>query len=157
MRLKLPFALALLGAFSCCIAQEGSPVASRTPHFHWSVRKAVELPDNVNLANSKDLTPAERDGLIRRMESELRPWMREYGLESDQQLRKVARETRIKLTDLDGDGVPEVILQANDIMAGCGSVNCPVWILKKATNGYKKLLDTRAKDGIGGFELISRS
>ena len=128
---------------SCCFAQDHSYLASTPSHFHWSPRRAVVLRDDINPANFRELTPLERDALIQGMESELRPRMRRYGLDSKEQRRKVARETHVKLIDLDADWVPEVILQADDIQAGCGAANCPLWILKSqravTRSGWKRV------------------
>jgi hypothetical protein len=57
--------------------------------------------------------------------------------------------------DLNGDQIPEAVLQAYDMREGCGATgNCPVWVFRWHSGEWQKILDTRDKDGIGGVELI---
>jgi hypothetical protein len=73
---------------------------------------------------------------------------------SESELRKVAAQSRYKFIDLNEDGIPEVIVQPVGLKAGCGATgNCPFWVFLKTAHGYKMILDTRDKDGIGGIEL----
>jgi hypothetical protein len=69
--------------------------------------------------------------------------MSDLEIGSEQQLRKVALDTRIKMTDLNDDGVPEVVAQP---MAGCRATgNCLFWIFQKALGGYRLLLEGEAQ------------
>ena len=137
----------------------GQNAASQAPsssHFYWSIRKAHELYYNQTIRNSPGLGPAERAMLIKTVAGLIRPFMEDREISSERELRQIAANTRVELVDLDGDGIPEVIAQANDIRAGCGATgNCVFWVFKKASGGYKLLLDTRDKDGIGGAESIT--
>jgi hypothetical protein len=75
---------------------------------------------------------------------------------SERELRHVVRETRIKLVDLNNDGIAEVLAQAYGLKEGCGGTgNCSFWVFQKTATGFKKLLDTRGKDGVGGIQLIT--
>jgi len=67
----------------------------------------------------------------------------DFGIESVVELRKAALDTRIKLLDLNGDGVAEVAAQG---MIGCGATgNCPFWVLRKTKEGYELILEGEAQ------------
>jgi hypothetical protein len=125
-------------------------------HFYWSIRKAHELDYNRTIRNSPDLSPTQRAALLKTVAALIRPFMEDSEIGSEHELRQLAANTRVELIDLDGDGTPEVITQANGLKAGCGATgNCAFWVFKKVTDGYKLLLDTRDKEGIGGAELLT--
>jgi len=108
------------------------------------------------IRNSPELTSPEESELIKKIAALVRPFIGDRQNTSERELRQLAANTRVELVDLDGDGAPEVIAQANDIMLGCGATgNCAFWIFKKASTGYKLLLDTREGDGIGGAQLLT--
>jgi len=145
-------AMALLLSAACMAAQ---PSASE-PHFYWSLSKSHELPYHHNLGNAKELSEGDRAALIRQVMQLVRPFMEDNEIANEAELRKLARNTRIELVDLNGDNKPEYILQAFDIKEGCGATgNCTFWIFVKTDHGFKKILDTRDKDGIGGDERIT--
>ena len=139
----------------------GSPVpaqqATEATHFHWSQRKAYELPYHATVARSTELNPAEKSALIRTIKAEIRHFMDDQEIASEKELDTLVRGTRIQLLDLNQDGVPEVLAQAFDSREGCGATgNCTFWVFQKQSDGsYNKLLDTRGKEGIGGIELIT--
>lgn len=145
--------------FLMVAAASGQNPAALEPngsHFYWSIRKAHFIAYERTIQKSLDLNSAEKSALTGRISSLIRPFMKENEIESEAELRKIAANTRVELMDLDGDGVPEIVAQANDTRAGCGAAgNCPFWIFKKTSEGYKLILDTRDKDGIGGAELIT--
>jgi hypothetical protein len=129
---------------------------SSNGHFYWSIRKAHELDYHRTIRNSPGLNPVERAALIKTVAALIRPFMEDREIGSERELRQVAANTRVELVDLDGDGIPEVIAQANDYRAGCGATgNCAFWVFKRELGGYKLLLDTRDKDGIGGAQAIT--
>jgi len=137
----------------------GQNAAAQAPsegHFYWSIRKAHGLEYKRMIRNSPGLSPAERAILIKTVAGLIRPFVEDNEIGSESELRQVAANTLVELIDLDGDGTPEIIAQASDMRAGCGATgNCPFWVFKKVSGGYKLLLDTRDKDGIGGAELIT--
>ena len=54
-----------------------------------------------------------------------------------------AADTRVRVVDLNGDGVPEVISQASgDICSPTG--NCPFWVFQKAGTQYRLILEKGA-------------
>ena len=129
---------------------------SNGSHFYWSIRKAQELDYHRTIWNSPNLNSVEKAALIKTIASLVRPFMKDSQIGSERELQRLATNTRVELIDLDGDGVPEIIAQANDIKVGCGGTgNCEFWIFKKVSDSYKLLLDTRDKDGIGGAELLT--
>ncbi len=140
----------------CAAGQKPASQESNSGHFYWSARKAHELDYNRTIHNSPDLNPSERATLLKTVAALIRPFMADLEISSENELRKIAADTRIELIDLNGDGTPEVIAQAFGTKAGCGATgNCPIWLFLKTTNGYQLLLDTRDKEGIGGFELLT--
>jgi hypothetical protein len=123
-------------------------------NFKWDWRETQELKADQSLRNA-ELAGNERQAIAASIAAQLRPGMADLGIESEQQLRKAALDTRIKMTDLNNDGIPEVIAQG---MVGCGATgNCPFWILQKAPGGYRLLLEGEAqtftvqKTGTNGF------
>ncbi len=115
------------------------PAAANT-HFQWDWKDSQELKADQSLRNAK-LTEHQRDAIA----EQLRPMVADLGFEfeSESELRKAARDTRIKMIDLNGDGVPEVVAQG---MIGCGATgNCPFWVLRKAKQRYELILDGEAQ------------
>ncbi len=136
--------------------RQPAPEGSAPTHFRWSIRRAHELSEYVTLANANNLSPEERSALVRIVEAEVRPFMEDQEIESERELHKLVLSTRVELIDLNGDGVPEVFLQPYGIKEGCsGTGNCTLRVFEKTLTGYKKLLDKREKDGIGGIELVT--
>ena len=73
----------------------------------------------------------------------LRPNTYDLGIESESDLKRAALETRIKLIDLNGDGVFEVVAQG---MIGCGATgNCAFWVLRDTKEGYEIILEGTAQ------------
>jgi hypothetical protein len=92
------------------------------------------------------------------MAAQIRPFGGDLEIASDRELRQVVARTRIRLIDLNNDGVVEVLAQAFGTKAGCGATgNCPFWVFQKTHIGFRKILDTRVKDGVGGIEVITVS
>lgn len=154
--------LSLVGlalSFLIAAGAAGQNPAPQTPssgHFYWSIRKAHELDYHRTIRNSPNLNSVEKATLIKTIASLVRPYMKDNEINSERELITLAANTRVELIDLDGDGVPEIIAQANDIKMGCGATgNCTFWVLKKVSESYKLLLDTSDNDGIGGAELLT--
>jgi hypothetical protein len=124
-----------------------SAASKLTPHatavntqFQWDWKDSQELKADQSLRNAK-LTEQQRDAIA----EQLRPLVADLGVEfeSESELRKAAQDTRIKMIDLNGDGVPEVVAQG---MIGCGATgNCPFWVLRKAKQGYELILEGEAQ------------
>jgi hypothetical protein len=109
-------------------------------HFQWDWKDSQELKADQSLRNAK-LAEQQRDAIA----EQLRPMVADLGFEfgSESELRKAAQDTRIKMIDLNGDGLPEVVAQG---MIGCGATgNCPFGVLRKAKQGYELILKGEAQ------------
>jgi hypothetical protein len=62
----------------------------------------------------------------------------------DDQLRQLASSTRVKLMDVTGDGVPEVIAQGGyrDWLLCSPTGNCPFWVFMKTGSRYSPILES---------------
>ena len=69
--------------------------------------------------------------------------MFDLGFESEYELRKAALDTRIKLMDLNGDGVAEVVAQGMAVCSATG--NCPFWVLRRVNHSYEPILEGEAQ------------
>lgn len=139
-----------------CFSQHSVGPETAAPHFYWSIRKAHQLDYKKQICNSPDLNSTERAELTSRVANLIRPHRKDLEFGSERELSEIASRTRMELIDLNGDGVPEIVLQAFGVKEGCGATgNCPFWVLQSGPNGYGVLLDTRDKDGIGGAELLT--
>jgi len=114
--------------------------AATNPHFHWDWKDSQELKADQSLRNAK-LTDKQRDAIAEQFRTIVADLDVEF--ESESELRKVTLDTRVKMIDLNGDGVPEVVAQG---MIGCGATgNCPFWVLRKAEQGYELILKAEAQ------------
>jgi len=104
--------------------------------FQWDWQHAQELDFKPNAGNVRELSEGDRSELIKAISRQIRTVM-----EPGPNPRALAKKTRVKLFDLNGDGIPEIIAQPIGIDAGCGATgNCPFWIFQKDGEGYKLLL-----------------
>ena len=110
--------------------------------FHWNWKEWQELTANQSLRNAK-LTQIQRKAIADAIAGEIRPMMADLEIKSDAELQKAALDTRIKLIDLNGDGVAEVLAQG---MVACGATgNCPFWVLRKSKADYEVILEGEAQ------------
>jgi len=104
--------------------------------FRWSSREAQELVTGRDaLAASRDITDFEKARLLDALTIQFR---------GSSEPRKRAAKTRVKLVDLNGDGVPEVFCQAVDEEMCSPTGNCSFWLFQKDVNGYTLLLKKTA-------------
>ena len=123
--------------------------ASRLTHslpsahtFQWDWREAQELKADDSLRKA-DLRDHDRQAIAKAIATQLRPGMADLEIRSEQQLRKAALDTRIKMIDLNDDVLPEVVAQG---MVGCSATgNCPFWIFQKGHGSYRLLLEGEAQ------------
>ncbi len=149
-------AVAIVALGLAGLAQTPSSVRTSEEHFRWSRRKAQELGYDQTIRRSSELSPDKKASLIEAIAAEIRPFNADLQISSERELRELSAKTRIKLVDLNDDGVVEVLAQANDFKAGCGGTgNCPFWVFQETATGFRKLLETRGKDGIGGVEVLT--
>jgi len=112
-------------------------LADTSDNFSWNWRDWQELSARESLRSSA-LSKQDKDAITAAIEDQLTEMMSDLEIESESQLRKAALDTRIKMIDLNGDGVPEVVAQG---MADCSPTgNCSLWILQRKPEGYKVLL-----------------
>jgi hypothetical protein len=124
------------------LARQSAPVAPVSGRFQWNWKDGQELNADQSLRHAK-LTAPRKKVIADALAQQFRPMSSDFGIESDTELRKAALDTRIKLIDLNGDGVVEVVAQG---MIGCGATgNCPFWILRKTKEGYELILDGEAQ------------
>jgi hypothetical protein len=83
--------------------------------------------------------------LINALASQLRPFMSDLGIESEQQLQEAAAQMRVKAVDLGGNGVGEFVAQG----VGVGSEpprlcsptgNCDFWVIRLNGDRYSVIL-----------------
>ncbi|HXN49529.1 MAG TPA: hypothetical protein VN893_22955 [Bryobacteraceae bacterium] len=149
-------AVAIVALGLAGLAQTPPSVRTSEEHFRWSRRKAQELGYDQTIRRSSELSPNKKASLIDAIAAEIRPFKADLEIHSERELRALSANTRVKLVDLNEDGVAEVLAQANDFKAGCGGTgNCPFWVFQETPAGFRKLLDTRGKDGIGGIEVFT--
>jgi len=110
--------------------------------FHWNWRDWQELNAEQSLRKAK-LMEQRREAIANAIADEIRPMMADLEIQSETELQKAALDTRVKMIDLNGNGVSEVVAQG---MVGCGATgNCPFWILRKTKHGYELILEGEAQ------------
>lgn len=118
-------------------AEKMNPPLPIPQKFQWNWQEWQELNANQSLRNAK-LTDDDRQAIAAAIASQLRSSASDFEIETEDQLIKAALDTRIKMIDLNHDGIPEVVAQG---MVGCSPTgNCLFWILQKAHVGYRLLL-----------------
>jgi hypothetical protein len=121
--------------------------------FHWDWRRSEELTYRQSLRHAK-VSKTERAAIARAIDNQLRPDMWGLGIDSEQQLEDTALDTRVKMVDLNGDGIPEVIAQGGGEHANCSPTgNCPIWIFQKSDHEYRLLF---SMDVIQSFTIERR-
>jgi hypothetical protein len=113
------------------ISHAQNPPIKRTLGFQWNWRDAQYLSGLQMVGTSKDISTEDRALLL----NALTPQYKEYP-----DPRKRAAETSLKVVDLNGDGVPEVICQPRGVGFCSPTGNCPFWVFQKTSLGYKLVL-----------------
>lgn len=111
--------------------------------LRWDWERREDLSWHASISRRKDLQPSERKRLIKIIADQIRPSDR--GMSSEEQLAKIAAETRIKYMDLSGDGKPEVIAQAGGDTYCSPTGNCSFWIFRRRGTSYEVLLEGDAQ------------
>lgn len=106
--------------------------------FRWDYRKVERLDYRNTIKKATYLSTADRAAVINAVSAGLRDWA------ANKKIRAKAENVAVKLIDLNGDGVPEVIAQSFgfDICSPTG--NCPIWVLQRAGRKYKIILGRNA-------------
>jgi hypothetical protein len=156
MKLGILIALIAFGFTNSGLGQKVLSADTDGNHFRWSLRKAQELDYRQTIRRSNELTSGEQALLLRAVAAQIRPFKAELEIGSERELQQFAANTRIKLIDLDDDGVAEILAQAKDFEAGCGATgNCPFWVFQRTRAGFKLLFDSRGGQAVGGFQTFT--
>jgi hypothetical protein len=110
--------------------------------FHWNWQNSKELSWRDSLQTAK-IAPSQKKALAAAIAEQLRTYVDGFVIKSESELWKKALDTRVRLVDLDGDGIPEVIAQ--DLVGCRANGNCTFWIFRKTSQGYQVLLDDEAQ------------
>lgn len=126
-------------------------------NFHWDWHAQQEMGANDSLRKVK-IPAADRKAISAAIAAQLRSMMKDLEIESEVGLEKTVLDTSVKLIDLNGDGVREVIAQGT---VNCSAVgNCPIWVIRKKAKGYQVLLEddgqtfTIQQTSTGGYRDI---
>jgi hypothetical protein len=133
--------LVLSAATSC--GQHSSAV--HVGPFHWNSNDSQELGGEDRISQLKSLNSVERERILDAIIQELKPNKGEVDIHTEHEWSVIAAETRIKLVDLNGDGIPEVIAQASDNELCSPTGNCSFWVFMRSGSRYELILDTDAR------------
>jgi hypothetical protein len=125
--------------------QQSAPTAK--PHqksLRWLVEGSQELNGEDRIEVTKALSPDERAALIGVISEQLRPGRKIGDAPLGKNLVDAVKETRVKLIDLNGDGIPEVIAQASDNESCSPTGNCTIWVFARSGQGYRLILERNA-------------
>ena len=111
--------------------------ASSTPAWNW--RRAQELSEKDSL-RKQTVSEKNREPLLRAIKKELQEYWGSVPLLDGESVDESALRVRIRLVDLNSDGVPEVIAQPSGIYCS-PTGNCPIWIFERAGSEYKQVLE----------------
>lgn len=152
-------AAGLLLLCAAVINQHALGQSGAIQHFRWSERLAHELSYQHTIANARELTSPERTALLTFVLNRFKHPINSYDADTfegipDDQMRKLAADTRIELVNLNGDGKDEIIAQGNGLGPCGGTGNCIVLVLRNTPTGIQLLLDSRVGEDGGSFEKI---
>ena len=133
--------------------------SEKLPRLRWSEQLAHELDYDHTIANTGELTPTERADLLAFVLDRFNHPVTAHDADmfsgiSDDDLRRLASQTRIELIDLNGDGRNEIVAQGNGLGPCGGTGNCIVLVMCETSKGIQLLLDSRAGEYGGGFAEI---
>lgn len=138
------------------LASGQQPSSVSNPHkasFDWLFEGTQWLDEKDQIKAIKDLTLKERKALIEAISVLIRPGSKIGSATSEKKLLNDVNATRVKLVDLNGDGIPEVIAQGYGEESCSPTGNCDFWVFMRSGNGYKLILET---DTVQTFAIISK-
>ena len=131
--------------------------SSATPtHFRWSEREAHELDYANTIKTLTVLSPTEKANLTSAVLQQLKQDKDISEEMTEQQLQSLAEDTRVEMVDLNGDGKPEIIAQANGLGPCGGTGNCIFWIFERTASGLKLLLNTNDRSQVTLEKILIR-
>ena len=138
---RLTAAALLLSVTGIAAGQNSNGQSDGRLRVLWDAMHGTELSPRDSVSTSKRLSVRDRAALRKAIEAELRADPADLDKPSDKGMASAAGATRIRLVDLNGDGVAEVIAQSMG-WETCGAVgNCETWVFKKTAAGYVSILD----------------
>ncbi len=120
--------------------QPANGAKSQKVMFPHSCEKTQQIDGTDRLSDTKAISSRERAVLIEAISIQLRPGKKIGTPRSEKKLLTAVMETRVTMVDLNGDGIPEVIVQASDRESCSPTGNCPVWVFTRSGNEYKQIL-----------------
>ncbi len=124
---------AMLMLLAVLSAAQKTPIRP-TPKFRWGQGQPQEL--DKTLADYHNISTGDRAALLHAFAREFN----DYPTPPSPMER--AEQTLVKLIDLNGDGIPEVIAQP--IGNICGAANCPLYVFQKTGTNYRVILEKGA-------------
>lgn len=114
---------------------------SQTERFQRNWSKAKALTREQSISDSKDLSDAERSGLVDAVTSQLRPSKSRIGVESEKELRDVAGQYLVQRAGLSADGKEKGFVVSGVGEYECSPTgNCGVWVLRENAQRYSVIL-----------------
>jgi hypothetical protein len=141
---------------TAAITSGQQPTHVPKPHkasFDWLFDGTQWLDEKDQLKVTKALTPEERKALIEAISVLFRPGRKIGSAASEKKLLNDVNATRVKLIDLNGHGIPEVIAQGTGEESCSPTGNCDFWVFMRSGSGYKLILD---KGAVQTFAISSR-
>lgn len=137
-------------------AQQIPAVSTLSAHFRWSETEAHELDYAQTIKTSTILSPTEKADLKNAILQQLKLDKDVSDDLTEKQLRSLAEDTRVEMADLNGDGKPEIIAQANGLGPCGGTGNCIFWIFERTAGGLKLLLNTNDRSQVTFEKILIR-
>ncbi len=136
-------ALALLAAMVAVVnGQQPAPAAKPlNGAFHWNSKDLQVLGGEDSIQASKALGPAERQALLKAIVGQLKTYDVKH---TEKEWLATAENTRIRLVDLNGDGVSNVIAQGSGGLSCSPTGNCDFWVFSRVGETYKVILERGA-------------
>jgi hypothetical protein len=135
--------LMILGV--CCVLSNDLALGQKKQEatgggdFHWDSDDNKELTANESLSNAK-IGEADKRAIAMAIIRQLYPRRKNVTPEAQAKFLKAALATRVEMTDLNGDGVAEVVAQGMGDEDCSPTGNCPLWIFQKVGNEYRLVL-----------------
>jgi hypothetical protein len=135
----------LQGSFKVCFcAVIFATLMLGAESFQWDWRHSEALTSKQSLRHAK-VTESERAAIARAIANQLKPDLGGLGGESEQEMEDNALDTPVKMVDLNGDGIPEVIAQGTIEDGGCSPTGtCRFWVFQRSDHDYSLLFSQEA-------------
>lgn len=134
--------------------QQSTPVTrAHKSNLDWLFKGTQDLGENDRLRIIKGPSPEEHKALIEAISIQLRADKLIGNAASEKELLNNVLETRVKIIDLNRDGIPEVIVQGSGEISCSPTGNCYFYVFKKSGNGYKLILE---REAVQTFAITSK-